>query len=209
MSVPPEAMARAPMADAVQQGIVAQGGQPAGAPPQGPGVSRGQSQIPYEQVFDNISKIVDGEEGLEPIHKKLMEMLVRGAQDPASALGRATLAVGEMVFADAQKNGVTLSDDQLMAAAMDTITSLDELAAEAGIFEATDEDLQEAMTLTLQGWMEAHPELIDQEGMKQSLANMDPEMVSEAKAMYGDQTGEQPPAEGPPAQAQAGGLINA
>lgn len=208
MSVPPEAMARAPMADAVQQGIVAQGGQPAGAPPAGPGVSRGQPQIPYEQVFDNISKIVDGEEGLEPIHEQLMQMLVKGAAAPAEALSNATLAVGELVFQDAQEKGVTLSDDQLMAAAMDTITSLDELAAEAGIFEASDEDLQEAMTLTLQGWMQAHPELIDQEGMQQSLANMDPEMVSEAQEMYGADTSAQPPAQGGPATAPEGGLIN-
>lgn len=208
MSVPPEAMARAPVADAVQQGIVAQGGQPAGAPPSAPGVSRGEPQIPYEQVFDNISKIVDGEEGLEPIHEQLMQMLVKGAAAPAEALSNATLAVGELVFQDAQEKGVTLSDDQLMAAAMDTITSLDELAAEAGIFEASDEDLQEAMTLTLQGWMQAHPELIDQEGMQQSLANMDPEMVSEAQEMYGADTSAQPPAQGGPATAPEGGLIN-
>lgn len=202
------------MAAAVQQGIADPSGGPAGTPPPPDAIAaQGGQEVPYEVFFDNISRLIDGEPGLEQIQEGILEMLATGAAQPALALSKATLDVGEMVFQDAQKNGLTITDDMLAAAAMDTLTSLDELATEAGIFEADDEDLQEAFTLVLEGWIQRHPEMIDQEGMKQSLAELDPEMVTEAQEAFGgvQQTpgGAPPPPQAGPAPAPQGGLINA
>lgn len=206
--MPNPTMQPTPVAQGVQQAIAQPAG-PAPAPVEGAAAAEGQG-VEYAQLFDNISKIIDGEPGLEKIQDSIMNMLATGSQNPAEALAQATLGVGEMVFKSAQESGVQLTDEDLVAAAMDTLTSLDELASEAGIFEATDEDLQEAFSLTLNGWMAAHPEMIDQEGMRQSLAEMDPGMVTEAQDMFG---GVQQPEAGPqpegPMPAPQGGLINA
>ncbi len=201
MSVPPEAMA--PLTGAVQPGIIDPSGGAGAPPPPAAVAASGQGgDVSYEQFFDNISKIIDGEPGLEKMQDAILQMMARGSQYPAQALSQATLEVGEMVFQDAQQKGVSITEDMLAAAAMDTLTSLDELAEAAGIFQATDEDLQEAFTLTLEGWMQRHPEMIDQEGMQQSLAELEPGLIQEAQDMFGgvQQAPDQAPAQG--------GLIN-
>ncbi len=199
MSVPPEAMS--PVAGAVQQGIIDPTGG-AGAPTPPGAVAAPAQEVSYEQFFDNISRIIDGEPGLEKLQDAILQMMARGSQYPARALSQATLEVGELVFQDAQQKGIVVTEDMLAAAAMDTLTSLDELASAAGIFEATDEDLQEAFTLTIEGWMQRHPELIDQEGIRQSLAELEPGLIQEAQDMFGG-------VQQAPAQAPAqGGLIN-
>lgn len=212
---PPAELSPQDMAAAVQQGIADPSGGTGAPPPPGGIAAPGQGQqVPYEVFFDNISKIIDGEEGLEQIQDSILKMLATGSQHPAMALSKATLDVGEMVFGNAQEQGIEITDDMLAAGAMDTLTSLDELATEAGIFQASDEDLQEAFTMVIEGWMQRHPEMIDQAGMQQSLAEMDPAMVTEAQEMFGgvEQTapaGAPPPPQGGPAPAPQGGLINA
>ena len=209
MSVPPDQMNQ--VAAGVQQGILGGGAPAEPTPPPPAGIAaEGDQPTPeeiamQEQLQDNISKIIDGDEGLEEGHKQVVSMLQQGKDRPAEALAHATLAVGESVFTHAQKAGIQLTDTQLVAAAMDTITDLSELAEAANFFQADDQQISDAFMLTLQGWMQAHPEMLDQEGIQQSLQ----EQQAMDQGGMPAQSGPAPAQPGPEAVPQQGGLIGA
>lgn len=207
------------LSGAVQQGIAQpEGANATPAPPETIAASQPapeggevdpKSQDQYGQLMDNISKLIDGEKGREETHQKLMEMMARGKDNPGQALASAVVAVGDAVMRNAQESNVTISGDLLVAAAMDSIAALVDLASEAGFFQATEDDVANAYGLALMQFMQSHPEIVDWEGLMSSLEGVDQQAIDSAHTTYnspGAQGGQgAPPAGGQPAPQGAPG----
>lgn len=139
----------------------------------------------YHQMLDNISKLVHGEGKRMEASEKLMEMMNKHKENPGIALSEATFMVGEAVLNNATQAGVQFTDDLLLAAAMDTIMMLGELAEEAGFFTVGEAEVANAYGRTLVKWMQAHPDMVDWEGINRSLQEADQGTIQAAHEMYG------------------------
>lgn len=190
-----------PVAQAVRQGIAekpapeeeekglisgkkAKNGEPKG------GGSDKSPEAQYAQLMDNISKLIDAEGEAQD---NIMQQLQQGADAPAMALADATFSIGEAVFKQAESGGVQIEDYQLVAAAMETIMKLGELASEAGFFEVDEAIFANAYGATLLKWMQTHPDMIDWEGLQTSMGEADPQAVQGAQQMYGSRQAQPTP----------------
>lgn len=201
MSVPQEQLAQPTGEENLPQD---QAGQEA---PGGEEVSM-EEQKQYEQLLNNVSIMIHGEGGATEGHDLIMSMLQEGREQPAQALSNALFSIGERIIKEAQSNGIVIEDWMLVNAAMDSLVMLTDLASEAGLFEATDEDLANAYGDVLMKFMQSHPDMIDWEGIQQEMDKVDPEAIEAAHTMFNsDPSSEQAQQEQQPVAAPPAGDI--
>lgn len=141
-------------------------------------------------------------------------MLEQGKDNPGVALGEAVFSVGETVMKHAEAKGIEIPDEMLIAAAMDSLIMLSDLAGEAGFFEASEEDFANGYGVALLKFMQTHPDKVDWQSLQTAIEQADPQAVEAAKTMYnaqpaqaGQQQGVPAQQQAPPAGAQPGGII--
>lgn len=139
---------------------------PSGGEPQG---EEGTNVTPDEQAaYDSVvthamTMMYDGETA-----QQVLQVLQSG-ESLAEGVAQATVMILSRVYDSSRQQGQPLSDDVLMAAGEEIVGLLFELAEAAGLGEATDDDVFMAATRSLELWAEAHPNMLDEEAMQQSM----------------------------------------
>jgi hypothetical protein len=140
-----------------------------------------EEQAVYEQVVLSGMKVLYD----EATHGTVMEMLSKGADDPAQTLSNiVTLVITEV---DDRNNGA-IPETVILPAAMELMDAVTELAEVAGLFEVTP-DIAETATHMLLAKMGDHYG-IDQASIEQFMASIPPDQIAAAgeeasRAVYG------------------------
>jgi hypothetical protein len=134
----------------------AQGGEEGGVTP--------EEQAAYDSAVNHaMTMMYDGQTAQQVLQ------VLQGGENLAEGVAQAAVMILSRVYDSSRQQGQPLSDDVLMAAGEEIVGLLFELAEAANIGTATDDDVFMATTRALQLWAEAHPDMLDQEGMQQSM----------------------------------------
>jgi hypothetical protein len=168
-----------------------------------------EEQAAYEQVVNNATRVIGGENGTEP-NKQILEML-GGTDNPVQNLASTAVAVVVSVEVSAQQSGFDIPDDALMAAGEDIVGMLADMAEAAGVHDYAQEEVDGAYYMALDMYREMNPTgRIDPDQLKQEfgtiveadragqLANLIPGIASVLGKGQSEQ-GQQPPPQAQPA----------